>query len=179
MDCSPPGSSVHGVSQARISEWVTISFSRGSSWPKDWTQVSCIADRFSTTESTGKLIYLGCAGSSLLHRFFSSCSEWGLLSSYCVWDSHCGGFSCSGAGTPGAEASVAAAHRLSSCDTRARLLQGMWDLPGPRMEPKSPALAGRFLTTEQPGNPLTSLFSDLKSHGKQSVPGLGEGKCQD
>ena len=63
--------------------------------------------------------YLGCAGSSLLHRFFSSCGEWGLLSSCCARASHCGGFSCGGAGTLGAEASVAAAHRLSSCGTRA------------------------------------------------------------
>ena len=42
MDCSPPGSSVHGISQARILEWVAISFSRGSSWPRDWTRISCI-----------------------------------------------------------------------------------------------------------------------------------------
>ena len=42
MDCSLPGSSVHGISQARILEWVAISFSRGSSWPRNWTQVSCI-----------------------------------------------------------------------------------------------------------------------------------------
>ena len=40
MDCSPP---VHEISQARILEWVAISFSRGSSWPRDWTQVSCLA----------------------------------------------------------------------------------------------------------------------------------------
>ena len=46
MDCSPPGSPVHGVLQARILEWVAISFSRGSSLPRDWTQVSCIAGRF-------------------------------------------------------------------------------------------------------------------------------------
>ena len=37
MDYSPPGSSVHGISQARILEWGAISFSRGSSWPRDWT----------------------------------------------------------------------------------------------------------------------------------------------
>ena len=42
MDCSPSGSSVHGISQARILEWVAISFSRGSSQPRDWTCVSCI-----------------------------------------------------------------------------------------------------------------------------------------
>ena len=40
-DCSPPGSSVHGISQARILEWVAISFSRGSSWPSDGTCISC------------------------------------------------------------------------------------------------------------------------------------------
>ena len=41
-DCSPSGSSVHGILQARILEWVAISFSRGSSWPRDWTFISCI-----------------------------------------------------------------------------------------------------------------------------------------
>ena len=45
VDCSSPGSSVHGVLQASKLEWVAISFSRGSSWPRDWTQVSRIADR--------------------------------------------------------------------------------------------------------------------------------------
>ena len=46
MDCSLPGSSVRGISQARILEWVAIPFSRGSSWPRDWTQVSGIAGGF-------------------------------------------------------------------------------------------------------------------------------------
>ena len=45
MDCIPPGSSVHGILQARILEWVVISFSRGSSQPKDRTCVSCIGKR--------------------------------------------------------------------------------------------------------------------------------------
>ena len=45
MDCSPPGSSVHGILQARILEWVAISFSRGSSRPRDQTQISHIAGR--------------------------------------------------------------------------------------------------------------------------------------
>ena len=48
MDCSPPGSSVHGIFQARILQWVAISFSRGSFWPKDRTWVSCIAGRVFT-----------------------------------------------------------------------------------------------------------------------------------
>ena len=42
MDYSPPGFSVHGISQARILEWVAFSFSRGSSQPRDQTRVSCI-----------------------------------------------------------------------------------------------------------------------------------------
>ena len=50
MDCSPPGSSVHGILQARILEWVAISFSRGSFWPRDRNCVSCIAGGFFTTE---------------------------------------------------------------------------------------------------------------------------------
>ena len=40
MDCSPPGSSVHGILQARTLEWVAMPFSRGSSQPRDWTSVS-------------------------------------------------------------------------------------------------------------------------------------------
>ena len=45
MDSSLPGSSVHGIFQARVLEWVAISFSKGSSWPRDRTQVSRIVDR--------------------------------------------------------------------------------------------------------------------------------------
>ena len=43
MDCSPPGSSVHGILQARTLEWVAMPFSRGSSQPRDQTHVSCIS----------------------------------------------------------------------------------------------------------------------------------------
>ena len=52
LDCSPPGSSVHGIFQARILEWVAIPFSRGSSQPRDWTQVSCMSGRFFTIWAT-------------------------------------------------------------------------------------------------------------------------------
>ena len=57
MDCSPSGSSVHGILQARILEWVAVSSSRGSSWPGDWTRVPCgswIAGEFFTAEPLGK-----------------------------------------------------------------------------------------------------------------------------
>ena len=46
MDHSPPGSSVHGILQARILEWLAILFPKGSSWPRYWNWVSCIAGGF-------------------------------------------------------------------------------------------------------------------------------------
>ena len=52
VDCSLPGSSIHGISQARILEWVAMPSSRGSSRPRDQTQVSCIAGRFFTDWAT-------------------------------------------------------------------------------------------------------------------------------
>ena len=54
MDYSLPGSSVHGIFQAIVLEWIAISFSRGSSRPRNWTPVSCIVDRHSTVWATGK-----------------------------------------------------------------------------------------------------------------------------
>ena len=52
MDCSLPGSTVHGIFQARILQWVAISFSRRSSRPRDWTQVSRIVGRHFTIWAT-------------------------------------------------------------------------------------------------------------------------------
>ena len=57
MDCSPPGSSVHGILQARILQWVAIPFSRGSSPPRDRTWFSSVAVRFFTVEPPGKPHY--------------------------------------------------------------------------------------------------------------------------
>ena len=54
MDCSPPGSSVHGILQARVLEWVATPFSRGSFQPRDRTLVSWIAGRFFTFWATRK-----------------------------------------------------------------------------------------------------------------------------
>ena len=69
MDCSASGSSVHGIFQARILKWVAISYSRGSSWPRNWTPVSCIAGRFFIVSAmiyvnsqTGSGIYQGLGG---------------------------------------------------------------------------------------------------------------------
>ena len=80
--------------------------------------------------------------------------------------SHCSGFSFCGAWALGTQASVVVArglsscgswalqHWLSSCGTWAYLLNSMWDLPRPGVEPVSPALAGGFLTTVPPGKSL-------------------------
>ena len=52
-------------------------------------------------------------------------------------------------------------HRLSSCGARAQLLYGRWDLSGSGMEPVSPALAGKFFTTESSGKPTLNLLNTI------------------
>ena len=56
MDCSLPGSYIHGIFQERVLEWVAISFSRGSSQPRDRTRVSCIVGRRFTIWATKEVI---------------------------------------------------------------------------------------------------------------------------
>ena len=85
----------------------------------------------------------------LCARAFSSCGEWGPLF-------------ITVRGPLIVAASLVAEHRLqtrrlSNCGSRAQLLLGMWDLPGPGLEPVSPALAGRFSTTVPPGKPREIL----------------------
>ena len=99
-----------------------------------------------------------------VHRPSLVAASGGYSSLWCA-GFHCGGFSCCGARALGTWASVVVAHkliscgswalehRLNSCGAWAKLLHGMWDLPGPRLEPVFPALAGRFLTTVPPGKP--------------------------
>ena len=76
MDCSLPGSSVHGFLQARILKWVAMASSRGSSWPRDQTQVSCIAGRFLTGWATRKpslpLYYTSRSGTLKVFLFLPS-----------------------------------------------------------------------------------------------------------
>ena len=84
MGCSPPGSFVHGIFQASILEWVAISYSRGSSWPRDQTLVSCL----SCISCTGRLIPSHCAtweapllkslslSLSACHFFLKQFSKW-------------------------------------------------------------------------------------------------------
>ena len=87
MDCSPPGSSVHEISQARILEWVVISSSRGSSWPRDWTWVSCLACRFFTTEPPGKPICVQKCRYFFPHISQFSKINWVSWNSTQFWDS--------------------------------------------------------------------------------------------
>ena len=66
MDCGPPGSSVHGILQARILEYVAISFSRGCSQFRHQTGVSCIAGACITSEPPGKPLIL--VENTLIHN---------------------------------------------------------------------------------------------------------------
>ena len=66
---------VHGILKARILEWVAFPFSRGSSQPRDQTQVSCIAGRFFTSWATGKPKNTGVGSLSLLQQIFLT-QEW-------------------------------------------------------------------------------------------------------
>ena len=60
MDCSPPGSSLHGIFPARILEWVAMPSSRGFPSPRNWNCVYCLAGGFFTAEPPGKPIIEHC-----------------------------------------------------------------------------------------------------------------------
>ena len=72
MDCSPPDSSVHGILQARILEWVAISFSRGSSWPEDWA--ISFSRGSSWPEDWTWIFYVSCR--YVAGRFFTTATTW-------------------------------------------------------------------------------------------------------
>ena len=79
MDCSLLSSSVHGIPQARMLEWIAISFSKGPSWPWDQTWVSCIAGRFFTIWAIRKFLKLNIRSyiisRDFLTLFNKKCSE--------------------------------------------------------------------------------------------------------
>ena len=80
MDCSPPDSSAHGNFQARILQWVAISFSRGSSQPKDQTRISCTAGQFFYDTATEEAHSKALLGGFYLHLLGDLRSHAGLLS---------------------------------------------------------------------------------------------------
>ena len=112
--------------------------------------------------------FLAALGLRCCARAFSSCRERGLL--FIVVR-----------GLRNEVASLVADHglqarRLSSCGSRAQLLRGMWDIPGPGLEPVSPALAGGFLTTVPPGKPQcykTEEEGDLTTEEKRQCDHRG------
>ena len=69
MNCSQPGSSVHGIFQARVLEWGAISFSRRSSQPRDWTQVSHIVGRCFTVWVTREVLHIKIFFTQLMHQW--------------------------------------------------------------------------------------------------------------
>ena len=77
---NPPGSSVHEILQARILLWVAFLFSRGSSWPRDWTQVSCTAGGFFTVWATRKAQNL-CKDTETGHQAYGRAPQQGQPSS--------------------------------------------------------------------------------------------------
>ena len=98
-------------------------------------------------------LFLAVLGLRFCARALSSCGKWGPLF-------------ITVRGPLTIAASLVAEHRLqtrrlSSCGSRAQLLHGMWDLPGPGLEPVSPALAGRLSTTAPPGKPSSCVLKGL------------------
>ena len=125
------------------------------------------------------ILFFGGVGSSLLHEGFLQLRRAGSTLHRGARTSHCGGFSCcraqgsrlagfSSCGSRALERMLsscdlqALGHRLSSCGARVQLLRGMWDLPGPGLEPVSPASAGGFLTTEPLGKSIAPFILFLK-----------------
>ena len=123
MDCSPPGSSIHGIFQAIVLEWIAISFSIGSSRPRDGTQVSCIVDRCFTVWATREV-----------HRKSESEVAQSYLTLGTVW-------------------TIVHQLPLSMGFPRQEYWSGLpfpspGDFPHPRIEPRSPALRADALPSE-------------------------------
>ena len=94
--CNPMDYTVHGILQARVLEWVAFPFSGGSSQPRDWTQVSCIASRFFTSWANGswRLLNSFAMPTSLTKKNVSSLHSQGtaLILWFSAFIVHVGGF---------------------------------------------------------------------------------------
>ena len=120
------------------------------------------------------LFIFGCAGSSVLLGLFSSCSKQGLYSSRSAQSSHCSFLSRFRVWTSGHVGFsrcctwaqllwLLGSRTQANCDSQALLLHGKRDLPGSGIKPMSPALVGRFFTTEPPGKPCMFVSKLQKS----------------
>ena len=143
--CDPMEYTVHGILQARILEWVAYPFSKGSSWPRNWTGVSCIADGFFANWAIRET-------PSLVNQLLQKAS-WEAYSVFVVVQSlsHIWLFA-----TPWTVAYQAPQYMGFS---RQEYWSGLpflslGDLPDPGIESGSPALQTDSLPSEQPGKPL-------------------------
>ena len=132
LDCNPPTSSVYGICQTRILEWVVISFSGGSSQPRDQIWVSCISGRFFTNEPQGSP---SDSPSESESEVAQSCPTL------------CDPMDCSPPGS--------SVHGI----LQARILEWVAIsfsrcLPDPGIKPRSPALQADTLTSDPPGKPI-------------------------
>ena len=171
---------VHGILQARILEWVAIPFSRGSSQPRDRTQVSHIASGFFTSWATREVleaewirvnvwlssfaVHLKLSQHcvvlvySVLYSVFFFL--WLVLAAQVVFAVRGLSLAVAGGGLWGQwGASPLAACRLSSCVAWAQVTWGSWNLPGPGIKPTYPVPAGRFLTTGPPGKSYHNIVN--------------------
>ena len=140
MDCSLLGSSIRGVLQARIVEWVAMPSSRGSSQPRDWTQVSHIAGRFFTIWATRE--------ASQPPLFFSMKESESEVAQSCL--TLCDPWTVAHQAPP------------SMGFSRQEYWSGLpfpspGDLPDPGIEPRSPTLQADALTSAPPGKPLNQV----------------------
>ena len=87
-----------------------------------------------------------------------------------VWTSYCGGFFFCGAWALGTQALVVVGHGFSSCGSRAQLIHGMWNLPGPEIELMSSALAGGIPITGPPGKFLQIHFQSPSLSSPSGIP---------
>ena len=137
IDCSPPGSSVHGILQARTLEWIAIPFSRISSWPRNWTPVSYIAGRFFTIWTTRETLnkYYPLSFPLIVVKLLSL-----------VW-LFCEPMDYSPPSSP--------VHGISQARTLEWVaISFSRGSSQPRIKPQTPTLASRFFTTEPPGIPF-------------------------
>ena len=146
VEYSPPGSSVHGIFQARILEWIAIFFSRGSSQPRDQTLISLGArvplKYHQTCFWNGDDLHFYCIYKIMLLLFSRQVMSNSLQPPW----------------------TVARQTPLSMGFPRQEYWSGLpfsslGDLPNPGIKPLSPALPGRFFTTEPPGKPLFKVIS--------------------
>ena len=177
VDCSPPGSSVHGILQARILEWVAISFSRNLPNSGIEPLSPALAGGFFTTEPPEKPISVRTYIHTYIHTdtyyiffflmfiyaFISAvrgpccCAQ--AFSGCCEQELHpslrkCESFSLRLLFAEEAPRSAS----FSACVLWAQLLHGMWNLLDRGSEPTAPALAGGFLTTGPLGKSVEHIF---------------------